>query len=120
MCKPLSSHAKLVKNNFTFPLARDTMQATSQTHCKGMSVADLWVAYHTLKLAMESQKYYGKVLFYWSLTYLYLKLDMDLSVSPAIWQQFIDKVLKNMPNGERYKIIMDDPIIFSKYQKYFK
>ena len=38
---------------------------------------------------------------------------MDLYISPAIWQLFIDKVLEDMFNYERYKVIMDGVMIFS-------
>ena len=38
---------------------------------------------------------------------------MTLGMSPAIWQQFKDNVFENIPNRERYKIIMDYAIIFN-------
>ena len=55
-----------------------------------------------------------------STTYLYLRLGMGLSVSPATSWQFIDKVFENIPNRARYKIIMDDAMIFSVREQYFE
>ena len=45
---------------------------------------------------------------------------MDLSVSPAIWQQFIGKEVYNISNRERYKTIMDNARIFSTHQTKFE
>ena len=49
-----------------------------------MSITDIGNSYHTLKIASESYRYCGITLFYNSPTYFYLKLDVGLSVSPAI------------------------------------
>ena len=64
--------------------------------------------YHTIRLLSDLQKYWGITSFYRSPTYYYLRLGMDLSVTPAIRKQVIDKVFKNTPNRDRYKIIMDN------------
>ena len=45
--------------------------------------------------------------------YFNLKLGMGVRISPAMLQQFTDKVFENISNRERYKIIMDDAMIFS-------
>ena len=54
-----------------------------------MSVLDLRDAYHTLPLAEESQKYCGLTPYYGSPTYVYLRMGMAMSCSPALWQQFV-------------------------------
>ena len=36
------------------------------------------------------------------------------TISPAIWQQFIDNVFENIPNKERYKLIMDTDMVLLK------
>ena len=36
---------------------------------------------------------------------------MSLSVSPVIWQEFIDKVFKNIANQGRYKVVMHNAMI---------
>ena len=50
---------------------------------------------------------------------------MGLSVSPAIWQNFLQKVLQEIPDYRKSHLaIMDDILIFSKREdhtgKYFK
>ena len=73
-----------------------------------MSVLDLRDAYHTLPLVEESQKYCGLTPYYGSPTYVYLRMGMGMSCSPALWQQFVHIIWEQLPNKECYKIIMDD------------
>ena len=78
------------------------------------TVIDLRDAYHTLRLAKELQKFCGITLFYGSPTYHYLQMGLGMSCSPGIWGQFADFIRQKLPNKERYRIIMDDILIFSK------
>ena len=72
-------------------------------------------AYHTLRLSKKSQKYCGTTPYYGSDSYLYQRLGMGLSVSPAIWQNFIQKVLQEIPNYRKNNLaIMDDCLVHSK------
>ena len=41
-------------------------------------------------------------------------MGMGMSCSPGIWGQFADFIRQNLPNKERYGIIMDDILMFSK------
>ena len=41
---------------------------------------------------------------------------MGMSCSPGIWVQFADFICQRLPNKERYQIIMDDILIFSKME----
>ena len=90
---------------------------TGWNNCKIMSVDHLRDAYHTLRLTSYSKKYCGITLFYGSPTYLYLRVGMGLIISPAIWQQFIDKLFEIL-NIERDKIIMYHTMIFLSHQKH--
>ena len=46
---------------------------------------------------------------------LYQRLGMGLSVSPAVWQNFIQKVLSEIPNHRKHHLaIMDDCLVHSK------
>ena len=46
---------------------------------------------------------------------------MDLSVSPAIWQNFIQKVLQEIPDHRKNHLaIMDDCLMFSEKKTYLK
>ena len=96
------------------------MEAISASKCKVMNVLDLRDAYHTLPLAEESQKYCGLTLYYGSPTYVYLRIGMGMSCSPALWQQFVHIIWEQLPNKERYKIIMDDILIFSTKEQHLE
>ena len=57
-----------------------------------MNVMDLRDTHQTWRPSKESQKYCKITPFYGYAVPYYLCLDVVLSVSPVIWQQFIDKV----------------------------
>ena len=84
---------RLVKLNMTFQLVRECIQAIGASQCEVMSVIDLRDAYHTLGLAPSSQQYTGITSYYGADTYQYLRMAMGLSISPAIWQTFINNIL---------------------------
>ena len=92
---------------------RDCLDAIGNSKYQVFTVIDLRDAYHTLRLAKESQKFCGMTLFYGSPTYHYLQMGMGMSCSPGIWGQFADFIRQKLPNKERYRIITDDILIFS-------
>ena len=63
--------------------------------CHYLSTIDLKDTFHTLRLALSSQKYCGITPYYGSPTYHYLCMGMGMSVSSQIWQQFIDLVFQD-------------------------
>ena len=66
-------------------------------------------------MSRKSQKYCGVTPYYGSDSYLYHKLGVGLSVSPAIWQIFIQNVLQEIPNYRRNHLaVMDDCLVHSK------
>ena len=77
-------NSRLVRLNCSFALVRDAIQILGASECGLISVIDLRDASHTLRLSTESQKYCGITPYYGSDTYLYQRLGMGLSVSPAI------------------------------------
>ena len=105
--------------NCSFSLVKDAIHILGALECESISVIDLRVAYHTLRLSPESQKYCGITLYYGSDTYLYQGLCMGLSVSPAIWQIFINKVLHEIPDRKHFLVVMNDCMIHSKRKHYF-
>ena len=111
---------KLVKVNHAFPLVRDCVDAIGAANADVYSVFDLRDAFHTLFLEKESQKYCGVTPYYGADTYYYQRMGMGMSCSPGIWQQFINKIQQELPNKERYKIIMDDILIFSKWETHWQ
>ena len=96
------------------------MEAIGASKCEVMSVLDLRDAYHTLPLAAESQKYCGITPYYGCPTYVYLCMGMGMSCSPALWQQFMHVIWEELPKKERYKIIMDDILIFSTKEQHWE
>ena len=94
-------NSRLVRLNCSFPLVRDAIQILGASERELISVMDLRDAY-TLRLSAELQKYCGITPYYGSDTYLYQRLGIGLSVSLAIWQTFINKVLDEIPNRKHF------------------
>ena len=94
-------------------LVRDCIEQLGRKKCHYLSIIDLRDAFHTLQLALSSQKYCGITPYYGSPTYHYLRMGM--SVSPQIWQQFIDLVFQDdlIKREQSFDVIMDDMFIHS-------
>ena len=104
---------KLVKINHAFPLVRDCIEQLGRKKCHYLSTIDLRDAFHLLRLALSSQKYCGITPYYGSPTYHYLCMGMGMSVSPQIWQQFVDLVFQDdlIKRKQNFNVIMDDTFI---------
>ena len=104
---------KLVKINHAFPLVRDCIEQLGRKKCHYLSTIDLRDTFHTLRLALSSQKYCGITPYYGSSTYHYLCMGMGMSVSPQIWQQFVDLVSQDnlIKCKQNFDITMDDTLI---------
>ena len=114
-------NTRLVTLQPSIPLVRDAIQILGSSECEVLSLADLRDAYHTLRLSRKSQRYCGITPYYGSDTYLYQRLGMGLSVSPAIWQNFIQSVLSEIPSHRRHHLaIMDDCLVHSKKSEHMK
>ena len=85
---------KLVKIYHAFPLVRDCIEQLARKKCHYLSTIDLRDAFHTLRLAVSLQKYCAITPHYGLPIYHYLHMGMGMSVSPQIWQQFVDLVFK--------------------------
>ena len=86
---------KLVEINHAFPLVRDCIEQLGRKKCHYLSTINLRDTFHTLRLALSLQKYCGITPYYVSPTYHYLCMGMGMSVSPQIWQQFVDLVFQD-------------------------
>ena len=104
-----------MKINHAFPLVQDCIEQLGQKRCDYLSTMDLRDAFHTLWLAASSQKYCGITPYYGSPTYHYLQMVMGMSVSPQIWQQFVDFLFQDnlIKHKQNYDVIMDDTFIHS-------
>ena len=111
---------KLVKINHTIPLVRDCIEQLGRKKCHYISTIDLRDAFHTLRLALSSQKYCAITLYYGSPTYHYLCMGMGMSVSPQIWQQFVDLVFQDdlIKRKQNFDVIMDDMFIHSTAEEH--
>ena len=111
---------KLVKINHTFPLVRNCIEQLGRKKCHYLSTIDLRDTFHMLRLALSSQKYCGITPYYGSPTYHYLHMGMGMSVSPQIWQQFIDLVFQDdlIKRKQNFDIIMDDTFIHSTAEEH--
>ena len=111
---------KLVKINHAFPLVRDCMEQLGRKKCHYLNTIDLRDAFHTLRLALSSQKYCGITPYYGSPTYHYLCMGMGMGVSPQIWQQFVDLVFQDnlIKCKQNFDIIMDDTFIHSTAEEH--
>ena len=111
---------KLVKINNGFLLVRDCIEQLGRKKCCYLSTIDLRDAFHTLRLALSSQKYCGITPYYGSPTYHYLHMGMGMSVSPQIWQQFVDLVFQDdlIKRKQNFDIIMDDTFIHSTAEEH--
>ena len=111
---------KLVKINHAFPLVRDCIEQLGRKKCHYLSTIDLRDAFHTLRLALSSQKYCGITPYYGSPTYHYLCMGMGMSVSPQIWQQFVDLVFQDdlIKHKQNFYVIMDDMFIHSTTEEH--
>ena len=102
---------KLVKINHAFPLVRDCIEQLGRRKCHYLSMIDLRDVFHTLRLVLSSQKYCGITPYYGSPLYHYLRMGM--SVSPQIWQQFVDLVFQDnfIKCKQNFDVTMDDTFI---------
>ena len=68
--------------------------------------------FHTLRLALSSQKYCGITPYYGSPTYHYLCMGMGMSMSPQIWQEFVDLVFQDdlIKHKQNFDVIMDNTL----------
>ena len=104
---------KLVEINHALPLVRDCIEQLGRKKCHYLSMIDLRDAFHTLRLVLSLQKYCSITPYYGSPTYHYLCMGMGMSVSPQIWQQFVDLVFQDdlIKRKQNFDIIMDDTFI---------
>ena len=111
---------KLVKINHAFPLVRDCIEQLGRKKCHYLSIIDLRDAFHTLCLALSSQKYCGITPYYGLPIYHYLCMGMVMSVSPQIWQQFVDLVFQDdlIKCKQNFDVIMDDAFIHSTAEEH--
>ena len=104
---------RIAKNNLTYPLLKDTFTMLGSSKCEVMSMLDLKVAFHSLRLTESSQKYCGILPYFGSASYLYQRMPMGLNISPAVWQSYINAILNCMSSRKYCEAIMNDLLLFT-------
>ena len=101
-------------------MVRDCIEQLGRKKCHYLSTIDLRDTFHTLRLALSLQKYCGITPYYGSPTYHYLRMGMGMSVSPQIWQQFVDQVFQDdlIKHKQNFDVIMDDTFIHSTAEEH--
>ncbi len=102
-------NSRIVSINPSIPLVCDAMQQISSSECGILLVIDLQDAYHTLRLDKESQQYCGITPYLGLPSYLMTHLPMVLSISPAVWMQFITKVMTEIQTEKDQELQKTDP-----------
>ena len=86
-------NVRIAKNNFAYPLVRDTFSVLGNLKCEVLSVLDIKDTFHSLILLENSRKYCGILPYFGSSSYLYQRMPMGLDISPCIWQSYINAIL---------------------------
>ena len=102
------------------PLVRDAIQQLGAAGSEIVTIFDFQDAFHTLRIALLSQKYLGITPYYGSPTYIYQRLEMGLSISPSLFMHFITQVLDQIEYQKHFIAIMDDVLIHSKRKDHMK
>ena len=76
---------RIAKNNLAYPLLKDMFMLLGGSKCKVLSVLNLKDAFHSLRLTESSKKYCGLLPYFSSMLYLYQRMPMGLTISPAVW-----------------------------------
>ena len=87
----LNSRLKVLQ--CSMPLVRDAIQQLGAAGSEIVTIFDFRDAFHTLRIALLSQKYLGITPYYGSPTYIYQRLGVGLSISPSLFMHFITQVL---------------------------
>ena len=111
-------NARLKILQCSLPLMRDAIQTIGASEADIASIIDLRDAFHTLRILLKCQKYFGITPYFGSPTYIYQRMPMGLSVSPAIFMFYITKVLDEIEDRQHFIAIMDDILTHSKYMEH--
>ena len=112
----LNSRLKILQ--CSLPLIRDAIQTLGASDADTATIIDLRDAFHTLRIKESQQKYLGITPYFGSPTYIYQRMPMGLSISPAVFMYFINSVLNEIEDRNKFIAIMDDVFIHSKYDEH--
>ena len=106
-------NVRIAKNNLAYCLLKDTFSVLGSSRCEVLSVLDLKDAFNSLRLSENSKKYCGILPYFGSASYLCQKMHMGLTISPSIWQSYINAILDCLQSRKYCEAIMDDLLLFT-------
>ena len=106
-------NVRIVKNNLAYPLVRDMFSILGSSKCEVLSVLYQKDAFHSLSQSENSKRYCGILPYFGSTSYLYQRMPMGLTISPSIWQSYINAILDCLQSRKYCKAIMDDLLLFT-------
>ena len=68
---------RIAKNNLAYPLLQDTFLVLGSSKLEVLSVLDLKLAFHSLRLSKTQKKYCRTLPYFGSASYLYRRMPMD-------------------------------------------
>ena len=104
---------RIAKNNLAYPLLKDMFMLLGSSKCEVLSVPDLKDAFHSLRLTESSKRYCGILPYFGSSSYLYQRMQMELNISPTVWQLYINGILSCLSSRKYCEAIMDDLLLFT-------
>ena len=110
-------NVRLAKKNLEYPLLKDTFSALGSSRCEVLSVLDLKVTFHSLRLSENSKRYYGILPYFGSTSYLSQRIPMGLYISTSIWQYYINTIFESLQSRKYCEAIMDDLLLFTPSKK---
>ena len=107
-------NSRVMRRNTTTPLMRDILNKLGKDDVEIMSCIDFKDAYHSLRLDEKSKEYCGIVPYFGAPCYRYERVPMGLSISPAMWIEYVNILLDDIENRDQYIAIMDDMLLFGQ------
>ena len=106
-------NTRVIRRNTTTPLLRDILTTLGRHPVEIFSCIDFKDAYHSMRLDEESKEYCGIVPYYGAPAYRFERMPMGLSISPAMWMEYVTILLDGIEHKDRFLAIMDDMVIHS-------
>ena len=110
-------NVRIAKNNWAYPLLKDTFSVFGSSWCEVLSVLDLKNAFHSFRLSDNSKRYCGILTYFGSGSYLYQRMPMGLNISLPIWESYINTILDCLQNRKYCEAIMDNLLLFTPSKK---
>ncbi|KAK6175915.1 hypothetical protein SNE40_014290 [Patella caerulea] len=107
-------NSRIKRMNHPFPLLSETLRTIGHSGATVLSCLDLKSAFFALPLSQNARQYTGISSYHGGKHYFFKGLSQGLSISPAIFQSHIDKILSEIPESRKFCIAHhDDIILFS-------